>query len=76
MTNNQKESFIYLGTALVYPVYYEKFTGEVSYIIGNSSILYTCFDYELNDLGGVEHLRRLLNSLPKEKIDKIEKVVH
>lgn len=44
---------------------YDKISGQVSYKRSGSDSVYTCYDYELNHVdGGIDNLRRLLNSLP------------
>lgn len=65
-TKNSLEPCIYLDFRVVYPIYYEKCSGEVSYRAENSTIIYTCFDYELFDAKGNDHLRNLLNELPEK----------
>jgi hypothetical protein len=65
-----RKNDIYLGNALIQPVSYEKNSREVSYCIENPSIVYTCFDYELKDIKGIEHLMSLLESL-EEKLTEM-----
>jgi hypothetical protein len=48
----------------VKPVYYDKNTGEVSYIPEFSNLVFTCRDYELMSSQGINHLRMVLNQLP------------
>ncbi len=46
------------------PVYYDKNSGEVSYVPENSNLVFTCLDYELISSKGINHLRLVLNQLP------------
>ncbi len=48
------------------PIHYDKVTGQVSYIPQNSSSVYTCFDYDLVSLKGLDHLRAVLSRLNDE----------
>jgi hypothetical protein len=60
------EPCIYLDLEIVNPIYYERLSGEVSYTFCNSVVIYTCFDYELTDIKGMEHLWKILNNLPEK----------
>jgi hypothetical protein len=68
----QKEvSFIrHLSSGLkITPMYYDRNSGEVSYIPENSKLVFTCFDYELFSDSGINHLRRVLNQLPSNPVE-------
>ncbi len=40
---------------------YDKSTGQVSYIPENSRSVFTCYDYDLVSLKGIDHLRAVLS---------------
>jgi hypothetical protein len=46
---------------------YDRKSGEVSYSVNGSDLVYTCYDYELHSIdgGGIESMRILLNRLPE-----------
>jgi hypothetical protein len=46
------------------PVYYDRKSGEVSYVPEDSNLVFTCQDYELISSSGINHLRKVLNQLP------------
>lgn len=58
---------VYLYSEPVRLVNYDKLSREVSYSKDNSKFVYTCYDYELNCITGVDDLRILLNSLSNEE---------
>ena len=57
------------------PTHYDKVTGQVSYISQNSSVVYSCYDYDLVSLKGLDHLREVLSRLKEEIIKKTDKIL-
>ena len=43
-------------------VNYDRHTGQVSYSLQDRDSVYTCYDYELVSLKGIEHLRTVLSA--------------
>ncbi len=43
-------------------VNYDRRTGQVSYSLEDRDSVYTCYDYELVSLKGIDHLRRVLST--------------
>ena len=43
-------------------VNYDKRTGQVSYSFEDRDSVYTCYDYELVSLKGIDHLRSVLSA--------------
>lgn len=51
-----------MSNQIVKIVNYDKRTGQVSYTREDSNALYTCYDYEIASLKGIDHLRSVLVS--------------
>lgn len=47
---------------LIRIVNYDKRTGQVSYSLEDRDSVYTCYDYELVSLKGIDHLRTVLSA--------------
>ncbi len=58
------------------PIYYDKVTGQVSYIPQNSSAVYTCYDYDLVSLKGFDHLRAVLSQLNDDIKNRPNRTLH
>ncbi len=56
---------------LVRIVNYDKRTGQVSFSPRDSSHIYTCYDYDLVSLKGIDHLRSVLS----ESAMQLEKAI-
>jgi hypothetical protein len=62
----------YLYDTPVHLIRYDRTSGEVSYLLNGSKLIYTCCDYELHSIdGSIESIRILLNSLPAEEESKV-----
>ena len=48
---------------IVRVVSYDRRTGQVSYSLQDRDSVYTCYDYELTSLKGIEHLRTVLSAV-------------
>lgn len=63
-TNGTLYSFIVhvMTNQNVRVVSYDKRTGQVSYTRKHSDTVYTCYDYELASVKGIDHLRDVLST--------------
>lgn len=69
--NKKSESVsrvVYLYSEPVEILRYDKSSGEVSYTKDGTSLVYTCYDYELRCNQGIDGLRTILNRAPNEDI--------
>ncbi len=54
-----------MSNQYVHITYYDKRTGQVSYTPIDSENVYTCYDYDLVSMGGLDHLRNILSEAAK-----------
>jgi hypothetical protein len=67
--NPEENSIRHLPSGFsVRPIYYDRNSGEVSYVPNDSNLLFTCLDYELTSSQGINHLRMVLNNLPSNPL--------
>ncbi len=52
-------------------IHYDKRTGQVSYTPTDSVNIYTCYDYDLVSLGGIDHLRVILSEATQNHESRI-----
>lgn len=74
-TNNPHELLINIKGTFVKPLFYDRISGEVSYIMVGSTARCTCFDYDLSCINGKNFITKLLNKLPTQKLIKYQGII-
>jgi len=70
-TNNPNELIFSISRGvIVRPIYYDKLSGEVSYVIPGHAGVMTCFDYDLNCAKGINVKSQFLENLQTAKPEK------